>query len=153
MAEHVVVTNRKARHEYHVLDTIEAGLELQGTEVKSLRAGNVQIMGAHAAIERDEVFLHGAHIAEYEFGNRNNHEPLRRRRLLLHAAEIRRLQNLVSAKGMSLIPLRIYFRRGRAKVELGVCRGKRDYDKRETLKRRTADREAHAAIANRVRGR
>ena len=151
MSEGVVISHRKARHEYHVLESIEAGIELKGTEVKSLRAGDAQIMGAYAAVEGGEAFLHGAHIDEYEHGNRYNHEPLRKRRLLLHRNEIRRLESLVTAKGMALIPLRIYFRRGRVKVEIGVCRGKRAYDKRQTLKRRTADREAQAALSARRR--
>lgn len=153
MSERVVISHRKARHEYHVLETVEAGIELKGTEVKSLRAGNAQIAGGYAAVEQGEAFLVGAHIDEYEHGNRYNHEPLRKRRLLLHRHEIRRLESLVSAKGMALIPLRIYFKHGRAKVEIGVCRGKRSYDKRQTLKRRTADREAQAAMSGRSRRR
>ncbi len=153
MARHVVVTNRKARHDYQALETLEAGIVLTGTEVKSLRNGDAQLAGSYVRIEKGEAFLIDAHIAEYDDGNRYNHEPRRPRKLLLHRREIARLHGLVSTRGMSLIPLRIYFRRGRAKVEIGICRGKKAADRREDLKRRTAEREARAAVSAFHRGR
>lgn len=141
-----IVTNRRILRDYMVEDKYEAGLELRGTEVKSLRAGMVSLVGAYASIERGEAWLHGMTVQPYEFGNRFNHEMERARKLLLHKAEILRLQVSVDQKGLTLIPLRLYFVRGRVKVQIGVCRGKKMADKRETLKRRTADREADRAI-------
>jgi len=134
--------------DYMVEDKYEAGLELRGTEVKSLRAGMVSLVGAYAHIERGEAWLHGMTVQPYEFGNRFNHELERARKLLLHKAEILRLQAAVDQKGLTLIPLRLYFVRGRVKVQIGVCRGKKLMDKRETLKRRTSDREAERDIRN-----
>ncbi|MFQ5798517.1 MAG: SsrA-binding protein SmpB [Bacteroidota bacterium] len=139
--EKVVVTNRKARHEYSILDTFETGIALKGTEVKSLRQGKGNLQDSYAVIQRGEVWLVGMHIGPYEHGNINNHEPRRERKLLLHKREIRRLIGNVSEKGKTLIPLRVYFRSGIAKVELGIARGKKSYDKRESIKKREIERE------------
>jgi len=141
-----VAVNRKARHEYHVLETVQAGIALQGTEVKSVRAGQAALAGAYARIENGEAFLHGLTIAPYEQGNRFNHDPTRPRRLLLHKREIRKLQVQAEQKGLSLVPLAVVLVRGRVKIDLGVCRGKRMADKRETIRRRTADRDAERAM-------
>ncbi len=142
-----VATNRKAFHEYVVLDRLEAGLELRGTEVKSVRAGNVTLTGGFVRIENEQATLYDVHIAPYECGNRFNHDPQRPRRLLLGRKEIDRLIGLVQQKGCTIVPLTMYFRRNRwAKVELGVCKGKQDADKRETLRRKTADLEAQRAM-------
>jgi len=138
--EHVVATNRRARHEYHIEETHEAGLVLTGTEVKSLRAGRASIQEAFARVEDGEVWLYHMHIPPYEAGNIFNHDPLRRRKLLLHRREVDRVFGRVQQKGYALIPLRLYFRRGLAKVELGVARGKRQFDKRAAIAEREADR-------------
>ena len=142
----IVATNRKARHEYHILDTWEAGLVLTGPEVKSLRAGKVSFKDAFARVEGGEVWLHSLHIAPYDQANRWNHDPERERKLLLHRHEIRRLIGGVEEKGLTLVPLDIYFRAGYAKVTLALARGKKLHDKRETLKRRTQEREARRAM-------
>jgi SsrA-binding protein len=143
--EKVVATNRKARFLYEVLEKYEAGIELVGTEVKSLRAGAANLTDAFALPKGRELVLLNLHISPYEQGNRFNHPPTRPRRLLLHRREIARLAGMVSQKGLTLVPLRIYFKRRRAKVELGVCRGKKAHDKREAIKkrdlRRTEERE------------
>jgi len=137
----VVVTNRKARYEYSILDTFEAGIMLKGTEVKSLRQGKGNLQDSYAVIQKGEVWLVGMHIGHYEHGNINNHEPRRQRKLLLHKREIRRLIGNVAEKGKTLIPLRVYFRSGIAKVQLGIARGKKSYDKRESIKKREIERE------------
>lgn len=137
----IAVRNRRARHEYHVLETIEAGLVLQGTEVKSLRDGRANLQDAFARFEGGELWLHGMHVSPYEQGNRFNHDPLRPRKLLLHRQELRRLVGRVEQKGLTLVPLDVYFRRGIAKVTLALVRGKQLHDKREDLKRRDAERE------------
>jgi SsrA-binding protein len=142
----IIASNRKARHEYHILDTWEAGLVLKGPEVKSLRDGKVAFQDAFARVEDGEVWLYSLHISPYEQANRFNTDPTRRRKLLLRADEIRKLVGSVEEKGLTLIPLDIYFRRGYAKVTLGLARGKKLHDKRETLKRRTQEREARRAI-------
>lgn len=142
-----IATNRKARHDFQVLERVEAGIALQGTEVKSLRAGHVSLVGAFAEIRGGDVILEGMTIKPYEFGNRFNHPAERPRRLLLHKREILKLKAHLEQKGHALVPLRLYFKGPRVKVELGACRGKRLVDKRETLKRKTADREAKRAIA------
>jgi SsrA-binding protein len=142
----VVATNRKARHEYHILEEWEAGLVLTGSEVKSLREGKVSFQDAFARIEGGELWLHSLHIAPYEQANRQNHDPLRPRKLLLHRHELRRLVGKVEEKGLTLIPLDVHFRRGFAKVRLALARGKRLHDKRETLKRREQEREARRAM-------
>ncbi len=142
----IVATNRKARHEYEILDTWEAGLVLKGPEVKSLRAGKVSFQDAFARIEGGEAWLHSLHISPYEQANRNNQDPLRPRKLLLNRAEIRKLIGKVEAKGFTLVPLDIYFRRGVAKLTLALARGKQMHDKREKLKRQTQEREAQRAM-------
>ena len=142
----VVATNRKARHEYEVLETLEAGLVLKGPEVKSLREGKVGFQDAFARLEGGEIWLHSLHISPYEQANRFNEDPLRVRKLLLNRHEIRRLVGKVEEKGLTLIPLEIYFRGGHAKVTLGLARGRKLYDKREKLKRRTQDDEARRAM-------
>ena len=142
----VVARNRKARHEYEILDTYEAGLALTGPEVKSLRAGGVSFQDSFARVERGEVWLHNLHISPYEQANRFNVDPVRPRRLLLNRQEIRQLAVKTDEKGLTLVPLEIYFTRGRAKLQLAVGRGKKLHDKRETLKRRQQDREARRAM-------
>ena len=143
----VVGRNRKARHEYQILDTYEAGIVLKGPEVKSLRAGQLAFRDAFARVESGEVWLYNLHISPYEQANRANQNPDRVRKLLLHHEEIRRLVNQTDQKGLTLIPLEIYFRKGNAKVLLGVARGRRLYDKREKLKKRIQDREAKRAMS------
>lgn len=145
----VVARNRKARHEYEILDTYEAGIALKGPEVKSLRAGGVSFQDAFARVDNGEVWLHSLHISPYEQANQFNVDPVRRRRLLLNRQEIRQLAVKSEEKGLTLIPLEIYFVRGRAKLQLAVGRGKKLHDKRETLKRRQQDREARRAMESR----
>jgi len=142
----VVGRNRKARHEFEILDTYEAGIVLKGPEVKSLRAGHLAFRDAFARVERGEVWLYSLHIAPYEQANRANVDPDRARKLLLHREEIRRLLGKVEEKGLTLVPLEVYFRRGKAKVTLAVARGRRLYDKREKLKRQSQEREARRAM-------
>jgi len=142
----IVASNRKARHEYEILDTFEAGLVLKGPEVKSLRDGKVGFQDAHARLEGGEVWLHSLHISPYEQAGRFNEDPLRPRKLLLTRQEIRKLIGKVEEKGLTLIPLDIYFRRGFAKVTLALARGRTTYDKREKLKRRTQEDEARRAM-------
>jgi SsrA-binding protein len=136
-----VSLNRKATFDFHVEDEIEAGLVLTGTEVKSLRGGKVQMVDAYVAIEAGQAFLHQMHIAEYGHGTHGNHAPKRVRKLLLHKNEIERLHRRVKEKGFTLIPLEIYFKGARAKVRVGVCRGKRQYDKRAAIKQRDMERD------------
>lgn len=137
----VVATNRKAFHDYFVEETYEAGMSLLGTEVKSLREGRVNLRDSYALVRDREVFLLNCHISPYRYGNIENHEPLRTRKLLLQRREIDKLWGKLSQKGFTLIPLKIYFKKGKAKVEIGLVRGKRKYEKRETLKAREAKRE------------
>jgi SsrA-binding protein len=146
-----VARNPKATHDYHVLDTWEAGLVLTGTEVKSLRAKKASIKEAWARVKNGEVFLEGMNITPYEQGNRWNHTPVRSRKLLLHRHEIERLIGAVEQQGLALIPLEVYFARGKAKVRLALGRGKKQHDKREDLKRREAEREAARAMSGRLR--
>jgi len=141
MGEKLICQNRKAWHNYFIEDKYEAGIALLGTEVKSLRDGKANLGDSYAKIKDGEVFLVDAHISAYRFGNRFNHDPLRSRKLLLHRKEIRRLIGKVQEKGLTLIPLRLYFSDGRAKVELGLAKGKKLFDKRENLKRKTMERE------------
>ncbi len=143
----VIARNRRAWHEYHVLEEFEAGLELHGTEVRSLRQGGAQIAEAYVRIERGEAWLLGAHVQPYQFGNRQNHEPSRPRRLLLHRREIGHLAGMVKQPGLTLIPLDLHLSRNRVKVRLGVCRGKREYDKREALREKDAQREMQRGLA------
>lgn len=139
--QRVVISNRKARHDYHILDTFEAGMSLKGTEVKSLRKGNANLQDSYAVLKNGEVWLLGLHISPYEQGNINNHEPRRNRKLLLHRKQIRKLMGNVREKGLSLIPLSIYFKGPHAKVELALAQGKKQYDKREAIARREAERD------------
>jgi len=148
----IIAKNKRARHDYHVVDTVEAGLVLKGTEVKSVRLGKVQLIDSYARVEVGEVFIHGMHISPYEQGNRFNVEPRRRRKALLHKSEIRRLHRQVREKGMTLIPLAVYLKHGKVKLEIGVCRGKRAYDKRRTIAERDAARDAEREIRHRSRG-
>ena len=149
LAASVVVRNRKARHDYEVLDRYETGIVLWGTEVKSLRNGLANLKDSFATIDRGEVFLHNVHISHYEAGNNFNHEAERSRKLLLHRSEIRRLIGKTQQQGLTMVPLKIYFKGGKAKVELGVVRGKKQFDKREAIARRQADREVQRALKER----
>lgn len=154
MANETVATNRRARHEYHILDTIEAGIVLTGPEVKSVRAHRVSLAEAYAAVEDGEVWVHSMHIAKYNPGQHTRQDPTRPRKLLLHKRQIRRLERDVQQKGVTLIPLRMYFApSGYAKIALGVCKGKREYDKREAIKRRDEQRREQRAIADHFKGR
>lgn len=150
----VLTKNRKALHDYTVLEKIEAGIELLGTEVKVVRMGHTSLNGAYAQVDKrtNEIFLHNVTIPPYDFGNRFNHDSLRTRRLLLHRREILRLKAHVEQKGNTLVPLSIYLTRGRVKIELGVCKGKAQADKRETIRRREADIDAKRAVAHHYRG-
>jgi SsrA-binding protein len=145
-ARKTVARNRKARYEYEILETFEAGMALKGPEVKSLRDGKASFQDSHAMVERGEVWLHSLHISPYEQANRFNEDPLRVRKLLLNRHEIRRLVGKVEEKGLTLVPLEIYFVRGRAKIQLALARGKKLHDKREALKRRQLDREARRSV-------
>lgn len=136
-----IAANRKAYHDYHVVETVEAGLVLTGTEIKSIRAGRVNLRDGYATIRDQEAWLLNVHISPYRHGNRENHEPLRERKLLLHQREISRLLAKVSERGWTIVPLRLYLRNNRAKVELGLVRGKALHDKRDTIARRDADRD------------
>ena len=149
MAEQLIAENRKARHEYQLLDRFEAGLVLTGTEVKSLRDGRATLAQAWADIRDGEAWLQGAEIATYDQGNRANHEPMRPRKLLLHRREIDSLYGLVREKGLTLVPTRLYFKDGRVKVELAVARGKEQRDKRRDLQRRDAERQMERALKSR----
>jgi SsrA-binding protein len=151
MPDKTVAVNRRARHEYAVEETLEAGIVLTGTEIKSIRAGRVNLAEAYARIEKREAWLIGAHIATYEQGNRNNHEPTRTRKLLLHRDQIAELVGRTQAKGFTLVPLRLYIRNGMAKLEIGVARGKKAYDKRRTIAERDARRELERSTKERVR--
>ena len=142
----ILSDNRKASHNYHLMDRFEAGLVLTGTEVKAARDGNVQLKDSYGEVLNHEAWLVNAHFSPYSHGNRENHDPTRARKLLLHHQEIRKLIGKTQEKGLTLIPLRVYLTRGRVKVELGVARGKKDYDKRETERRKEVDRETRAAM-------
>ena len=137
----VFAENRKARHDYTVLETIECGIVLPGTEVKSVRHGEVSLSGSYGAVLKGELWLVGADIAAYKFGNRFNHEPKSMRKLLVHAKEVRDLQLKTEAKGLTLIPLKVFLKNGRVKVDLGVCRGKQLHDKRDALKKKALRRD------------
>jgi SsrA-binding protein len=144
--EKLIASNRRALHEYFVLQKIEAGIELTGTEVKSLRDGRANLKDSYVTFKGRQAFLFGTHISPYTHGNRENHEPERTRRLLLHKREIEKLEAQVVEKGLTVVPLRLYFKGNHVKVEIAVVRGKKLYDKRETEKRREADRETAAAV-------
>jgi len=149
----LVAQNRKARHDYAILDTYEAGVVLTGTEVKSLRAGRASLADAFASIKDGEVWLQGVHIPEYTHGTWTNHAPRRERKLLLHRDEINRLIGKTRESGLTLVPLQLYFRDGKVKIELALARGKRSYDKRQDLARRDAKREMSRALGRRAKGR
>ena len=144
----IIADNRKARHDYFVIETYEAGIELFGTEVKSLRAGGCNLKDSYCEIDKGEMFALGVHISPYEQGNIFNREPLRPKKLLLHKAEIMKLTGLVSREGYTLVPLSLYFKGSRVKMALGLCKGKKNYDKREDIARRDADRDIERAMKN-----
>jgi len=147
--EKVVATNRKARFDYHIEDTYEAGIVLTGTEVKSLRSGRASLVDAYATIDGGEAWLESVHIPEYNQGTWTNHPPRRKRKLLLHKEQIEKLSHRVTAGGYTLVPLRLYFLDGNAKVEIAVAKGKKEYDKRQSLRKKQDDREAQRAISHR----
>ena len=149
MSIKIVTQNRKARHEYHFLDTWEAGIVLKGTEVKSLRAGKANIKDSYARVEKGEVILYQLHISPYEKGSYFNHDPDRPRKLLLHKQEIRKLRGRVEEKGLTLVPTKIYFKNGIAKLELALARGKKSYDKRADIAKRDMDRDAERTFKER----
>ena len=144
--ERVIANNRKARHNYHVLETLECGIQLVGSEVKSLRQGSLSLDEAYGRMDGGEVWLVGADIPEYRFANTQNHQPKRRRKLLLHRREIKKFAGQAYEKGLTLVPLKMYFKRGRAKLLLGICRGKKNFDKRETMRRKDMQRDIDRAM-------
>ena len=148
-AQSSIAENRKAFHDFHLMETFEAGLVLLGTEVKAIREGRVNLRDSFARVEDGEVFLYNVNISPYSHRGYADHEPLRRRKLLLHRDEIRKLIGKTVEKGMTLVPVRLYFKNGRVKIAVSLAKGKKDYDKRETIKRREADRETRAAIKSR----
>jgi SsrA-binding protein len=147
----VVATNREAYHNFHIMETVECGIALTGTEVKSVREGRCNLKDSYGQIRQGEAWLLNAHISPYSHGNRENHEPTRTRKLLLHKKEIDKLQGKAQEKGLTLVPTKMYLKNGRVKLELAVAKGKKLYDKRETEKRREADREARAVMKERNR--
>lgn len=149
--EKVLASNRAAFHEYHISDKYEAGIALTGTEVKSVMAGRIQLKESYVAVRDDEAWLFNAHISPYSHGNRENHDPLRTRKLLLHRREITRLDESAVKQGMTLVATRVYLKSGRIKIEVGVARGKKLYDKRETEMRKTVERETRAQLKERNR--
>lgn len=140
--------NRKASHDYYILDTIEAGMSLTGTEIKSVRAARINLKDGFAQVRNGEAWLQNVHISPYDQGNQFNHDPLRNRKLLLHKKEIKRLEQETSKKGVTLVPLKVYIKHGVAKVLIGIAQGKHDYDKRESIKRRDQEREFSRALKN-----
>jgi SsrA-binding protein len=149
LAQTSIAENRKAFHDYHILETFEAGVALLGTEVKAIREGRVNLRDSFARVEAGEVFLYNVNISPYSHRGYANHEPLRRRKLLLHKEEIRKLIGRTVERGMTLVPIRLYFKKGRVKVAVSLAKGKKDYDKRETIKRRETERETRAAVKSR----
>lgn len=149
--EKIIADNRKARHDYFIEEAYEAGVALVGTEVKSCRLGRVNLRDGYAHIQQGEIFLENVHISPYEQGNRFNHEPLRKRRLLMHKGEILRLFGQVREKGYTLVPLRLYFKKGRVKVEIGLAKGKKSYDKRDDIAARDVEREMARAMRSKGR--
>lgn len=149
--ESAIVTNKSAFREYHVLDTYEAGIVLRGTEVKSIMAGRIQLKESYVAVRDDEAWLFNAHVSPYEYGNIQNHEPLRTKKLLLHRREIRKLKKAADQKGMTLVATRLYWKNSRIKVEIGIAKGKKMYDKRETLKRKTIEKETEKHLKETLR--
>jgi len=152
MSEKLITNNRKARHDYHILDKVEAGIVLHGTEVKSLRDGRANLKDSYASLKDEEIFLYNLHISPYSHGNINNHDPVRVRKLLLHKKEIKKLIGKTQEKGLTLVPLRLYFKRGKAKVELALAKGKKSYDKRQDIAKRDADRDMKRALKEHHRG-
>jgi SsrA-binding protein len=150
-AQKNVAENRKAFHDYHILETFEAGVALLGTEVKAIREGNVNLRDSYARVDDGEVWIYNVHIKPYSHRGYSDHEPTRRRKLLLHRHEIRKLIGRTVERGMTLVPTRMYFKSGRVKIAVGLARGKQAHDKRETIKRREADRETRAAVKERRR--
>jgi SsrA-binding protein len=148
----MIAQNKKARHDYHIEDTYEAGMVLQGTEVKSLREGRASLVDGFVDIDRGEAWIHGIHIPEYLNGTWTNHAARRKRKLLLHRAEIDKIERKVSEKGLTVVPLALYFLDGRAKVEIGVAKGKKSWDKRNTIAERTAKREAEVEVGRKLKG-
>ncbi|MEJ5929222.1 SsrA-binding protein SmpB [Corynebacterium sp. H128] len=148
----VIATNRKARHDYAILETFEAGIQLVGTEVKSLREGKASLVDAFATIDNGEVWLRALYIPEYSMGSWTNHSPRRNRKLLLHRREIDSLMGKVRDGNKTLVPLSLYFKDGKLKVELGLAQGKQDYDKRQSIKRRTEEREVTRELGRRIKG-
>lgn len=151
VGEKTIVTNRAAFHEYHILDKYEAGAVLQGTEVKSIMDGRIQLKESYVSVRDGEIWLFNAHVSPYSHGNRENHEPLRTRKLLLHKREIERLEKEIMQKGMTLVVTRIYLKNGRIKCEIGVAKGKKLYDKREDLKARTIEKETRSQLKENFR--
>jgi SsrA-binding protein len=149
MATKTIASNRRARFDYEVLETIEAGIVLVGSEVKSLRNGRADLKDSYAAVKDGEMWLHGLRISPYEFSPEGGHDPDRDRKLLLHKVEIEKVGSKIAERGLTLVPLSMYFKDGKAKVELGLAKGKAKYDKRETLKRKQADREMQRAMRHR----
>ena len=150
-AQRTIAENRKARHDYHVLETWEAGVALLGTEVKSIREGRVNLRDSYARVDNGEVWMLNVHISPYSHRGSADHQELRQRKLLLHRDEIRKMVGKVAEKGLTLVPLELYFKSGRVKVLLGLARGKQEHDKRETIRRREVDRETRAAVKSRSR--
>lgn len=148
-AQKTLADNRKAHHDYHLLETFEAGVVLLGTEVKAIREGRVNLRDSYARLEGSELYIYNVHISPYSHRGYADHDPLRRRKLLLHKQEIRKLIGKTVEKGMTLVPIRMYLKNGRVKIAVSVAKGKKDYDKRETIKRRETDRETRAAIKSR----
>jgi SsrA-binding protein len=150
-AERIIADNRKAHHDFHLIETFEAGLALVGTEVKSIREGRVNLRDSFAKVQGGEVFVHNVHIGAYSSRGYADHEPLRPRKLLLHRLEIRKLIGKTTEKGMTIVPVRMYFKDGRVKLAISLAKGKKDVDRRETIKRRETERETRAAIKERGR--
>lgn len=150
-AQRTIAENRKARHDYHILDSWEAGVALLGTEVKSIREGRVNLRDSYARIDNAEVWMMNVHISPYSHRGSAAHEELRQRKLLLHRDEIRKMVGRVAEKGLTLVPLELYFKNGRVKVQLALAKGKQAHDKRETIRRREVDRETRAAVKSRVK--
>jgi SsrA-binding protein len=149
--QELIADNRKARFDYHLLETFEAGLVLRGTEVKAMREGRANLRDCYVRIEKGEAFLLGSHIGQYSHGGSASHDPVRAKKLLLHIEELRKLIGKTTEKGMTIVPVRLYFKRGRAKLEIALAKGKKAYDKRDSIKKREAERETRAAVKSRGR--
>jgi SsrA-binding protein len=147
----LIADNRKAGHDYHILETFEAGVVLLGTEVKAMREGRAQLRDSYCRIEGSEAYLLAAHVGQYSHGGYAAHDPVRKRKLLLHREQLNKLLGKTTEKGLTIVPLRLYFKNGRVKLAIGLAKGKRQYDKRETIKRREAERETRAAVKSRQR--